>query len=489
MAESYFEETLIFNKRGIQVTNANKAVFGVTYSYLSKDSTFPDGGVEIFLIADDTRADIIRKILKKDEAVVKEREDKLSIKKTYVPTKPLNEATLGEYSEVLRDRKDKVFEKELSQYLETNYHEITKVTEKVPPYRANLVRYAILNLFKDEHIASLRNYEEYGSEEKCPPEYVQFSTGDDTLEGLSEGVIYLNDTQFGKKVVLAVHPRFGGVIQLDFYGQDKDSVTAALALIRDYVEEHNFLKGKRLSASGRFIKISKIGWDDVVFSKDVTEKLQTYVIDYIKNIDSLAARGLPAKRGVLMLGNPGNGKTLAGKLLASEVDCTFIWVPYHDSRIDDYSYSDIFQMARELAPTIVFMEDIGSQGGVDRRSQPASRDLGELLNMLDGLEENTKVITLATDNYPDLLDRALVNRPGRFDVKIDFNDPDADQRKALLQKFLPDEISQERIDKAAALTEGFSAVLMRELATRMILVGEEKDDEIIEDLVRTFDVG
>jgi len=202
----------------------------------------------------------------------------------------------------------------------------------------------------------------------------------------------------------------------------------------------------------------------------------------------MVARGLPTKRGVLLLGNPGNGKTLAGKLLASELACTFIWVPYHDSRIDDYSYTDIFQMARELAPTIVFMEDIGSQGGVDRRSTPASRDLGELLNLLDGLEENIKVITIATDNYPEMLDRALVNRPGRFDVKIDFNDPDADQRKALLQKFLPNGISEERIDKVVLVTEGFSAVLMRELATRMILIDEEKDDQLIEDLVRTFDI-
>lgn len=412
-----------------------------------------------------------------------------SVEKGYVPSKPLNEATLGEYSEVLQDKKEGHFQKEISEYLDAKYHEVVMITEKVPSYRANLVRYALLKLFTSEHIASVRNYHEYGDEEKCPPEYVVFSTGSENLEGLSSGVIYLNEnTQFGKKLVMEVRPRFGGVMQLNLYAVDKKTAIAVLDQVRNYVNEHNFLKGKKLSAMGGFIKLSKIGWDDVVFSKEVHDKLKIYVIDYMNQMNTLEAKRLPTKRGVLFLGSPGNGKSLAGKLLANEINSTFIWVPYHDSRVDDFTYSEVFQMARELAPTIVFMEDIASQGGLDRRDHPASRDLGELLNMLDGLEENTKVMTIATENYPGLLDRALSNRPGRFDVKVEFKDPGPEQRKALLQRFLSDDVSEERIDKVVGLTEGFSAALMRELATRMIMVDEEMDDRLVEDLISTFDI-
>lgn len=178
------------------------------------------------------------------------------------------------------------------------------------------------------------------------------------------------------------------------------------------------------------------------------------------------------------------GKTLMGKVLANTIPGTFIWVPF------GASYKHVYDMARELAPSVVLLEDLASHGGLDRRGhEGSSGQLSVLLNMLDGVEENDKILTLATENYVDHLDVALRNRPGRFDVLLKMDYPEVEQRVDLLQKLLPD-FAASRIYELAKGATNMSFAHLRELATRLIIeeTTPDGDMEVLKELQDTFGI-
>ena len=413
----------------------------------------------------------------------KTTEETKAMAKFVDPEKKFSEATLAEYEEILHGRRVlPVFRKMIMEFLDTPYSEMVKMAERVPTYRVNLWRFALLKILNKNDIEFSGNFDHYGSEDLCPPEYETFSTGDEELEYMSEGIMFLNRN--GKKFIMSVTPIWGGT-EFMLIGTDKKELGAFLAEVEEYITENNFLKGKNINAFGQFLKIKDLTWDDIILPSKIRKDICTYTIDYIKMMPELAAKGLPVKRGVLLTGPPGNGKTMIGKILASTSgkECTFIWVPS-----DDTSYEHVFKMARELAPSIVFMEDIASHGGLDRR-QVVGSELSSLLNMLDGIEENSYVITLATENYPELLDEALRSRPGRFDVKLALPNPGYDQREALLKHYLP-EIGFERIKALTAKTNNYSCAHLRELAARIVIQskGPVDDMEIVQDISTTFEI-
>lgn len=100
----------------------------------------------------------------------------------------------------------------------------------------------------------------------------------------------------------------------------------------------------------------------------------------------------------------------------------------------DWGIPEIYDLARRLAPCLVVLEDLDVLGGVDRNNH-ASRVLGQLLAELDGLETNQGIITVATTNELAVLDNALKNRPGRFDVRLHFPPPGHELRLQLLKAF------------------------------------------------------
>ena len=178
------------------------------------------------------------------------------------------------------------------------------------------------------------------------------------------------------------------------------------------------------------------------------------------------------------------GKTLVAKALCNQINSTFIWVTADDvCQADDVS--GIYEMARELSPTIVLFEDIDYIGknrlGDEKRSGSYDKITGELLNQMDGVDSNEGIITLASSNYPKALDKALRNRPGRFDIRVRFELPDEDLRGKMLIKFFgKTNIHAIDLKKIVKMTDGYTGAYIKELVLATIMLALE-DHSIGED--------
>jgi AAA+ superfamily predicted ATPase len=204
------------------------------------------------------------------------------------------------------------------------------------------------------------------------------------------------------------------------------------------MKRFNFLKNGKLNGSGEFLKISKHTWNDIVLRDGLREKIDSNIVNMFKMEPIYTANGIPSKRGFIVLGEPGTGKTTLAKILAYEMtNVTFILVTPSDISRGSRSIKNIFELAQELSPSIVFFEDADIYMAQRGTFEASSNDvLAEIMNRLDGVVPLSGVVTGISTNRPEILEKALVNRPGRFDFKIYLGPPDKKGRISLLSKYL-----------------------------------------------------
>jgi predicted AAA+ superfamily ATPase len=172
--------------------------------------------------------------------------------------------------------------------------------------------------------------------------------------------------------------------------------------------------------------------------------------------------GVPWKRGIVLIGPPGNGKTHAIKALLNALDTTCLYVKsFSTQNADDHhNIRNVFREARDRAPCILVLEDLDSLITDHNRSF--------FLNELDGFASNEGVVTIASTNHPERLDPAIMARPSRFDRKYHFGLPAEDERLAYLELWRArlDDAMRPSAETVAALakgTEGFSFAYVKEL--------------------------
>jgi len=172
---------------------------------------------------------------------------------------------------------------------------------------------------------------------------------------------------------------------------------------------------------------------DMVGGLDQQVKEVKEVIELpIKHPEIFDALGISQPKGVLLYGPPGTGKTLLARAVAHHTDCTFIRVSGSElvqKYIGEGSrmVRELFVMAREHAPSIIFIDEIDSIGGSRVEGErggdsEVQRTMLELLNQLDGFETTQNIKIIMATNRIDILDKALL-RPGRIDRKIEFPNP------------------------------------------------------------------
>jgi len=197
----------------------------------------------------------------------------------------------------------------------------------------------------------------------------------------------------------------------------------------------NLYKGKKITAGCSFLNLRDVSWDDVVLPDGTKNLLQSMVTHSIRNSDILLANKLSLKRGILMEGSAGNGKTTAVRVIVKELPegmTAILAQPSHMQYSSDVR--SVCQMAKDLAPCLLVIEDI-DWIAEDREHSGDAGKLMELMNQMDGIEDFSNVISIGTTNSLDTIEKAIKNRPGRFDRVIKISNPDEDCRMKMLRLF------------------------------------------------------
>ncbi|HEY1548790.1 MAG TPA: ATP-binding protein [Kofleriaceae bacterium] len=211
-----------------------------------------------------------------------------------------------------------------------------------------------------------------------------------------------------------------------------------------------------------FAAVQAASFDDLVLDGTLKQQIRDDFAQFLGARETYEAHGVPWKRGALLLGPPGNGKTLCVKALVHELGVPCIYVQSFQKQHGTVQscIEQVFERARATAPCVIVLEDI------DALLVPGSHSF--FLNELDGFASNAGVITLATTNHAERLDPSIVDRPSRFDRKYHFELPTAHARHDYIVKWNARleaalRMSGDDVDALATATAAFSFAYIQEV--------------------------
>jgi hypothetical protein len=276
----------------------------------------------------------------------------------------------------------------------------------------------------------------------------------------------------------AADPQHGRVYaSVEVIASDPALSTRFIDALRAAMNTHSVLRGTVIAftdnpfdyGSGRitFLPRPEVAADAIVLPEGELERVRAHVIGIREHAESIRAGGGHLKRGVLLYGPPGTGKTLTvSHLIAEATGMTTVVLTGQSIRF----ISDAAQVARAMQPSMVVLEDIDLIAGDREMFGGPQPLLFQVLDALDGLDGDADVAFVLTTNRVDVLEEALVERPGRVDLAVEIARPDTEARRRLFALYAADApFSAEAIEQAADRSDGVTGSFAKELIRRALL--------------------
>jgi len=323
-----------------------------------------------------------------------------------------------------------------------------------------------------------------------PVEYVNIALdGDRVLTCVQCGLFFARKD--GERLAILVHAgsdfRPFHKVTVEVMAREKEEAERFLSDLRLALRKRNVYRGHVLSVDQdemhalqiKFHQLPRIERQNIILPEGLLERIERQTIHFSRHSQKLLAAGRHLKRGLLLFGAPGTGKTLTAMYLASAIrDRTVLLLTGRGLALLEQSC----RLARGLQPSIVILEDVDlvAEERTQRQAGCAQPLLFELLNEMDGLADDADVLFLLTTNRADLLEPALAARPGRIDQSFEIPLPDASCRTRLFDLYARGLTLQVR-ERARFIerTDGASAAFIRELMRKAALFAADEGEQLV----------
>jgi len=298
-----------------------------------------------------------------------------------------------------------------------------------------------------------------------------------TLGCLMLAVLMVTDTR-GSYLVMVMGPsEFSQDLVVEVAGLPVDAAQAVHAQLDELRSRLNVYRGHVLDVSLTpmgavslgFGEIPRTPRQDVVLPDAVLARVERHALGVSTHRDALLAAGQHLKRGLLLFGPPGTGKTHTTRYLIGQMS-GYTRLVLTGRALQ--AIGAVADLARNLQPAVIVLEDVDLVAEDRSFGQGSSPILFDLMDAMDGAATDADLLFVLTTNRSDLLEPALAARPGRVDVAVEIGLPDADARRKLLDLYarsVPLQLSDADVMGVVERTEGVTASFLKELLRRAVL--------------------
>jgi hypothetical protein len=378
-----------------------------------------------------------------------------------------------------------IVEQEFSLYDRPNLHLALDETLAEPGRRAEQIGVLILEQYREARLAELTRAASAKRFEEGPVKYVDVPIAGGRQLACVKRALYLLRDDDRPVALLLSEAGFAHrpAIVIEVMAPDREQAQAIVRRLTRQVKHGKAFRGEVLSVEAdcfgnltvQFHQLPKIAREGIILPESLLQRIERHTLSFARHAEKLRAAGRHIKRGLLLHGSPGTGKTLSAMYLAAQMPGRTVLLMTGNAV---KSIETVCALARVLEPATIILEDVDLIG-TERQHQEVGANalLFELLNQMDGLAEDADLLFVLTSNRPEFLEPALAARPGRIDQAIEIPLPDADCRRRLLELYgrgLTLELADR--EKLIAHTEGVSGAFIRELLRKAAVFAAEETE-------------